>query len=169
MVLSGIVFRPAILFVIDLNVEDVDILFVADDTDVVMFDVRFVKNALPPEDVGGIFVLLVELCVVVDIVELGSELLLLLKSEVCFATVLTALRAEFTIDPVKPPTIEPHLLLFVSLLLLFDCGAGLDEPVEERAVAILSEGAPSFGGGGKLTIVGLGLPPRRSDDDMVSI
>jgi len=164
--LSGIVFRPAILFVIDLNVEDVDILLVADDTDVVMFDVRFVKNALPP-DVGVlvVVVLLVELCVVVDAVELGSELLLLLKSEVCFATVLTALRAEFTNDPVKPPTIDPHLLLFVSLLQFVDCGAGLDEPVEERAVAILSEGAPSFGGGGKSTIVGLGLPPKRSDDD----
>jgi len=125
---------------------------VADDTDVDMFDVRFVKNALLPD--VGVFVLFIELCVVVDaVIELGFELLLLLKSEVCFATVLTALRAEFTIDPVKPPTIDPHLLLFVSLLL-FDCGAGLDEPVEERAVAILSEGAPSL----------LGLPPKRSDD-----
>ena len=140
--MSGIVFRPAILFVIDLNVLDVDILLVADDTDVVMFDVRFVKNALPPDVGGGVLVvLLIELCVVVvDAVELGFELLLLLRSEVCFATVLTALRAEFTNDPVKSPTIDPHLLLFVSLLL-FDCGAGLDEPVEERAVAILSEGA----------------------------
>ena len=137
--MSGIVFRPAILFVIDLNVLDVDILLVADDTDVVMFDVRFVKNALPPDDGVGEVVLFVELCVVVDAVELGFELLLL-RSEVCFATVLTALRAEFTNDPVKSPTIDPHLLLFVSLLL-FDCGAGLDEPVEERAVAILSEGA----------------------------
>ena len=138
-------------------------VLVADDTDVVMFDVRFVKNALlPPEDgVVGVLVVLFILVavVVVDAVELGSELLLLLRSEVCLATVLTALRAEFTIDPVKPPTIDPHLLLFVSLLL-FDCG--LDELVEERAVTILSEGAPSFGGGGKLTIVG--LAPRRSDD-----
>ena len=139
---------------------------VADDTDVVMFDVRFVKNALLPDDGVVLVVLFAEFCVVVDAVELGSELLLLLRSEVCFATVLTALRAEFTIDPVKPPTIDPHLLLFVSLLLLFDCGAGLDEPVEERAVAILSEGALLLllsGGGGKLTIVGL-LPPKRSDD-----
>ena len=148
-----------------MNVEDVDMVLVADDTDVVMFDVRFVKNALLPP---LLVVLFVELCVVVvDAVELGSELLLLLRSEVCFATVLTALRAEFTIDPVKPPTIDPHLLLLFVSLLLFDCGAGLDEPVEERAVAILSEGAPSLlGGGGKLTIVGLivGLPPRRSDD-----
>ena len=137
-------------------------VLVADDTDVVMFDVRFVKNALPP-DVGVVVALVVELCVVVDAVELGSELLLLLKSLVCFATVLTALRAEFTNDPVNPPTTEPHLLLFVSLLL-FDCGAGLDEPVES-AVAILSEGALLLllsGGGGKLTIVG--APPRRSDD-----
>ena len=145
-------------------------VLVADDTDVVMFDVRFVKNALlPPEDgVVGVLVVLFILVavVVVDAVELGSELLLLLKSEVCFATVLTALRAEFTIDPVNPPTIDPHLLLFVSLLLLFDCGAGLDEPVEERAVAILSEGALLLllsGGGGKLTNVGV-PPPRRSDD-----
>jgi len=139
-----------------LNVEDVDILLVADDTDVVMFDVRFVKNALLPD--VGVVVLFIELCVVVEAVELGSELLLLLRSEVCFATVLTALRAEFTNDPVNPPTIEPHLLLFVSLLL-FDCGAGLDEPFE-RAVAILSEGAPSCGGGKFVALP----PPKRSDD-----